>query len=205
MIRQRQHCLGESRIVVAVLDPTVTHQDIVAHPTDSRRGLLRETQRHFVAGIHDYVAVVNFLEQFAHLAKAGVIANQIAPDLFRGRNLIVVGHFRRRSIRLIDHRVTTIVQVSRRRSNPHRFQLRIGKPLRPLDRVPEDLEISTQPQTARCAGAEDICEIEQADLLASGRKTQVWFGHNPAALAIGDFHAQWLRMDLLALTNGHVD
>src|SRR5882762_8986611 len=58
---------------------------------------------------------------------------------------------------------------------------------------------------AWCAWAKDACQVEQADLLAPGRKTQVWPGHNPAALAIGAFHAQRMRMNFLTLTDRHVD
>src|SRR5882672_5632454 len=97
------------------------------------------------------------------------------------------------------------MQLGHRGIYSDRFQLRIGKPLGPLDRVPEDLEISTQPQAASCTRKENACEIEQADLLAPGREAQVRSGHNPAALAIGDFHAQRLWMDFLTLTDRHVD
>src|SRR5882724_5979247 len=97
------------------------------------------------------------------------------------------------------------MQVSHRWTHSDRFQMRIGEPLRPLDRVPEDLKISTQPQAVWRARAEDVCQIEEANLLAPCRKAQIWFGHNPAALAIGDFHAQRLRPNFLTLTDRHVD
>src|SRR5882672_812215 len=97
------------------------------------------------------------------------------------------------------------MQVGRRRSNSDRFQLRIGKSPCPLDRVPEDLKIGSHPQAAWCAGPEDICQIEEADLLAPGRKAQIWFGYDPAACAIGYLHAQRLRTNLLTLTDRDID
>src|SRR6266850_2196294 len=97
------------------------------------------------------------------------------------------------------------MQVSRRWTDADGFQLSIRKAFCPLDRVPEDLEIGTQPQAAWCAWAEDASEIEQADLLAPGRKAEVWLGHNPAASAVGYLHAQRLRMNILTLTDRYVD
>src|SRR6266508_173787 len=84
-------------------------------------------------------------------------------------------------------------------------KLSIRKPLGPLDRVPKDFKVSTQTQTAWCARAEDACQIEQADLLASGGKPEVWPHYDPTALAIRYFHAQRQRVNLLTLTDGHVD
>src|SRR5204863_294223 len=61
VIRQRQYCPGEGRVVVAVLDPAVSHQDIVAHPAGGWWRLLRETQRHLIADFHAQRLRMNFL------------------------------------------------------------------------------------------------------------------------------------------------
>src|SRR6266480_4015721 len=97
------------------------------------------------------------------------------------------------------------MQVSRCWTDADGFQLRIRKAFCPLDGVPKDLEVRTQPQAAWCAWAEAASEIEQADLLASCGKAEICLGHNPTAVAIGYFHAQRLRMNLLPLTNRYVD
>src|ERR1700691_341138 len=89
VIGKRQHGSGESGIVIAVFDPAVADDHEVADPTSWRRRLLRETQRQFIAGIHNYVSVVDVVDQVAHVTVARVVADQIAPTLLGSLNLVV--------------------------------------------------------------------------------------------------------------------
>ncbi len=72
-------------------------------------------QGNLIAGIHDYIAVIDGGQQLADIAIAGVVTLEIAPDLLAGGDPVVVGQLRRRSIRLVDHRISAVVKICQRR------------------------------------------------------------------------------------------
>ena len=206
VIGQRQHGLGKCGIVVAVLDPAVALDDEIAHPARRRRRLLGEAQRHLVAGVHDDVAVVDGFEQFAHVAVARVVADQVAPVLLGALDPVVVGHFR--SARAHGHvhdGISAIVQVGHRRIESHLFQWRIGHTLRPLDRVPINFQVRAQAHAARRSGTKDVGQIEQNRFLAARGKTEIVLRRDPAAVAVGHFEAQPMCAPAIALRDGDVD
>ena len=59
MIWKREYRLRVSGVIVAVFDPSIAGNYIVADPSRLRRRLRLEPQRHLVTGIHDHVSVIN--------------------------------------------------------------------------------------------------------------------------------------------------
>src|SRR5690242_980566 len=57
----------------------------------------------------------------------------------------------------------------------------------------------------RDAGLEHVRQIEEADLLATGRKTEVWTDDLPATFAVRNFHAQRLCLFVVTLTDCDID
>ena len=149
MIRQRLHGCGEGGVVVAVLDPAVAGDHVIAHPAGRWRRRSGETQGQFVAGVHDYVTVIDLIEQRTHVAEARVVALQVAPDLCGRRDVVVVGNLRRRGVRLMDGRVAAITEVGRRWIDVGDFQGRVRQAARPLDLVPVDFEVGAQAEFVR--------------------------------------------------------
>src|SRR5215213_6306138 len=80
--RQRQNSFRESRIVISVFYPPITHDHVIAYPACGWRRLLRKPKRHLVARIHYHVAIVGAQQQLTHVTKPRIVADQIAPDLF---------------------------------------------------------------------------------------------------------------------------
>ena len=205
VIRQRQHGLREGRVVVAVLDPAIALDDEIAHPACGRRRLLGKVQRHFVAGIHDDVAVIDLGNKLANIAVACVVADQVAPVLLGSFNLVVVRDFRRaRAHRHVHYGIAAIVQIGDCRIQSRFLQRRVRRALRPVDGVPVNFQIRAQPHPARRSGAEDIGQIEQDRLLAARGKAQVVLRRDPAAAAVGHFDAHAVGAPAIALGDGDI-
>src|SRR6202035_1714453 len=109
VIRQRRDGLRKRSVVIAVLDPPVSHDHKVALPASLKWRLLRKPQSHLVAGIHDNVAIINLGQKLSHISKSRVITSQVAPFLFRCFQVIVVGNFWRRVVGLMNRRVAAIM------------------------------------------------------------------------------------------------
>src|SRR6185437_7421437 len=99
----------------------------------------------------------------------------------------VVGNLRRRGIRLMNDRVAAIMQIGHRRCHAVNLERSIRQPPGPLNGIPVDFEIRSETNSSRCARNKNVSQVNQADLLSTCGKSEVWTRYLPAAVAIGYF------------------
>src|SRR6186713_2254962 len=112
MYGQRQYRLRVAGVEVAVFHPAVTDEDEVARPALCRRRGGGECQSQFVSGVHDHVAILDLLEQYADVTKPSVVADKIAPARDRTRELTVDRRLRCVPAIELRSRKSTVPQVS---------------------------------------------------------------------------------------------
>ena len=91
VVGQGLYCSRVDRVVVSILDPPVSGDHIIPHPSGRRRRLLGKTQGNLVAGVHDYITVIDACQQFTDIAIASVVSLEVAPDLRAGCDPVVIG------------------------------------------------------------------------------------------------------------------
>src|SRR5262249_28265439 len=179
MRREWQDRGSKARVLVSVASPTIRFPDEVALPARRRTRRHREAKSDLVPRVHDYVALVALVQQFADIAEAGVETSQVAPALAMD-HLIIVGNLGGAFIHLGNFKVAAVAQLGGLRRGT--VQLRLaGVQLRNIaQEIPVYLHVGSQTETTADSGPFNAVQANQHVLVAACGKAQFVAAHFPA-------------------------
>ena len=191
-------------VEVAVLDPAVADQHVVAPPPRLGRGRGRETEPHLVAGVHDHVAIVHPGQQLADVAEPGVEPDEVAPPRTMVGDL-VVRQLEAARPQQLRPRVAAVPEVGDGGGQPRLApQIRL-QPRGLGDPVPVDLEVGPQAQAPRPPPVREPGHVDDHRLELASGEAQIGVHHHPAPLRVQGLHGHPAGNGVLPLAEGHVD
>ena len=71
--------------------------------------------------------------------------------------------------------------------------------------IPVDFKVGAETQFVRHSRAKNAGEVDQADLVASGREAKIWARNDPSTPTIEDLKAQRMGPVVVTLCDGYID